>query len=171
MYIPCDIPCILQEALERATKEMASQFNVDESLESRKRKNILCALKARKPKKGRVFMHARHSVQELLGPDDAAAWTNLSTPARIPDHAYDMMKRALNEVTDMVQAMDGINEIPRARLDEELGKLADAAYPSKDDPVQRVLWDQYNKIATNLTASLFKRFKKVIIEVIILSFI
>ncbi|KAK1400179.1 hypothetical protein POM88_010042 [Heracleum sosnowskyi] len=75
-----------------------------------------------------------------------------------------MIGRALNEVTDMVQAMDGVDEVPRSRPDEELRKLADGAYPSKDDP-QLVFWDQYMKISTNLTASLFARYKKVVIEV------
>ncbi|KAK1399589.1 hypothetical protein POM88_009452 [Heracleum sosnowskyi] len=75
-----------------------------------------------------------------------------------------MMGRALNEVTNMVQAMNGIEEVPRSRLDEELRKMADVAYQNKDDPGQRVLWDQYVKIASSLSASLFERFKMVIVE-------
>lgn len=157
--------------MERATQEMASESPDEQpmSRKSRKRKNVLITLKARKPKKGRVFMHSQHSLQELLGPEEAAIWTNLSTPARIPDHTYEMMGRALNEVTDLVQTMDGIDEIPRSRLNEELKKLGDIAYPSKDDPVQSGLRDQYIKIAASLTTSLFGRLKKAIIEVIKLS--
>lgn len=48
------------------------------------------------------------------------------------------MGRALNEVIDVVQAMDGIDEVPQARLHEELRKLVDGAYPSKEDPAQLV---------------------------------
>ncbi|KAK1364866.1 hypothetical protein POM88_040427 [Heracleum sosnowskyi] len=116
------------------------------------------------PRKGKPFMYPHHTVRELLGLAEAAAWTSLSTPTRILEHAYEMMGRALNEVTDMVQAMDGVDEVPRSCLDEELRKLADGAYPSKDDPTQLVFWDQYMKISTNLTASLFERYKKVVIE-------
>lgn len=157
----------IQEAMERAAQDLDAQRGPDDpplSPTSRKRRNILISLHARNPNKGRIFMRPRHTIYELLGYEEAALWTSLSTPARIPEHAYEMMGRALNEVTDMVQAMDGIDEVPRSRLDGELQKLADGAYPSKDDPTQRVLWDQYMKIATNLTASLFERFKKVIVE-------
>ncbi|KAK1382077.1 hypothetical protein POM88_019812 [Heracleum sosnowskyi] len=157
----------IKEAMERAEKELASQHGPDEpplSPASRRKRNILVTLHARQPKKGKPFMYPHHTVRELLGPAEAVAWTNLSTPARIPEHAYEMMGRALNDVTDMVQTMNGVDEVPRSRLDEELRKLADGAYPSKDDPTQLVFWDQYMKIATNLTASLFGRCKKVVIE-------
>ncbi|KAK1395535.1 hypothetical protein POM88_005398 [Heracleum sosnowskyi] len=157
----------IKEAMERAEKELASQHGPDEpplSPASRRKRNILVTLHARQPKKGKPFMYPHHTVRELLGPAEAVAWTNLSTPARIPEHAYEMMGRALNDVTDMVQTMNGVDEVPRSRLDEELRKLADGAYPSKDDPTQLVFWDQYMKIATNLTASLFERCKKVVIE-------
>ncbi|KAK1368733.1 hypothetical protein POM88_034825 [Heracleum sosnowskyi] len=157
----------IKEAMEHAEKELASQHGPDEpplSPASRRKRNVLVALHARQPRKGKHFMYPHHTVRELLGPAEAAAWTSLSTPARIPEHAYEMMGRALNEVTDMVQAMDGADEVPRSRLDEELRKLADGAFPSKDDPTQLVFWDQYMKISTNLTASLFERYKKVIIE-------
>ncbi|KAK1380966.1 hypothetical protein POM88_027710 [Heracleum sosnowskyi] len=50
-------------------------------------------------------------------------------------------------------------------LHAQLRKLDDGAYPSKDDPTQLVFWDQYMKISTNLTASLFERYKKVVIKV------
>ncbi|XP_063939377.1 uncharacterized protein LOC135148362 [Daucus carota subsp. sativus] len=109
-------------------------------------------------------MNPNKTIHDFLGPEEAAEWTTSSIPARIPNHAYDMMGRALNEVTDMVQAMDGINEITRSHLDEELKKLADGAYPNKDDPVQKVLWGQYIKVAASLASSQFERFKKVIIE-------
>ncbi|WOG93889.1 hypothetical protein DCAR_0313177 [Daucus carota subsp. sativus] len=155
------------EAMERAAEEFASQTDPDEpppSPATCRKRNILISLRARKLNKGKIFMNPNKTVQDVLGPEEAAKWTTLSTPARIPNHAYDMMGRALNEVTDMVQAMDGMNEIPRSRLDDELKKLADGAYPSKDDPVQRLLWDQYIKVAASLACSQFERFKKVIIE-------
>ncbi|KAK1384779.1 hypothetical protein POM88_022514 [Heracleum sosnowskyi] len=157
----------IKEAMECAEKELASQHGPDEpplSPVSRRKRNVMVALHARQPRKGKPFMYPHHTVRELLGPEEAAAWTRLSTPARIPEHAYEMMGRALNEVTDMVQALDGVDEVPRSRLDEELRKLADGAYPNKDDPTQLVFWDQYMKISTNLTASLFARYKKVVIE-------
>ena len=109
-------------------------------------------------------MYPNHTIQELLGPEEAAKWTRLSTPARIPEQAYEMMGRALNEVTDMVQSMDGIDEVPRARLDEELQKLVDDAYPNKNDPSQLVLWNQYFKISKTLTVSLFQRSKKLLLR-------
>ena len=155
--------------MERAAEEFASQTDPDEpppSPATCRKRNILISLRARKLNKGKIFMNPNKTVQDVLGPEEAAKWTTLSTPARIPNHAYDMMGRALNEVTDMVHTMDGMNEIPRSRLDDELKKLADGAYPSKDDPVQRLLWDQYIKVAASLACSQFERFKKVIIEVI-----
>ncbi|KAK1364622.1 hypothetical protein POM88_040183 [Heracleum sosnowskyi] len=161
------ISCIIHEAIERAAQELNAQHGPNDpplSPASQRKKNILIALHARDPKKGRIFMRPRHTIYELLGYEEAALWTSLSTPAHIPEHAYEMTGRALNEVTDMVQSMDGIEEVPRSHLDEELQKLVDGAYPSKDEPTQRVLWDQYLKIATNLTASLFGRFKKVVVE-------
>ncbi|KAK1371173.1 hypothetical protein POM88_037265 [Heracleum sosnowskyi] len=154
----------VKEFIDFAIKRKDTHDDPTLSPASQRKKNILIALHARDPKKGKFFKRPRHTIYELLGYEEAALWTSLSTPARIPEHAYEMMGRALNEVTDMVQAMDGIEEVPRSRLDEELQKLADGAYPSKDDPTQRVLWDQYFKIATNLTASLFGRFKKVVVE-------
>ncbi|KAK1401212.1 hypothetical protein POM88_000817 [Heracleum sosnowskyi] len=147
--------------------DKVSQHGPDEpplSSASRRKRNILVTLHARQPKKGKPLMYPHHTVRELLGPAEAVAWTGLSTPARIPEHAYEMMGRALNDVTDMVQTMDGVDEVPSSGLDEELRKLADGAYPSKDDPTQLVFWDQYMKIAKNLAASLFERCKKVVIE-------
>ncbi|WOG95174.1 hypothetical protein DCAR_0414477 [Daucus carota subsp. sativus] len=157
----------IKEAMERAAQEFASQTGADEpppSPATCRKKNILISLRARKLNKGKIFMNPNKTIHDFLGPEEAAEWTTSSIPARIPNHAYDMMGRALNEVTDMVQAMDGINEITRSHLDEELKKLADGAYPNKDDPVQKVLWGQYIKVAASLASSQFERFKKVIIE-------
>ncbi|KAK1392924.1 hypothetical protein POM88_011980 [Heracleum sosnowskyi] len=130
----------IQEAIERAAQELDAQRgpgNPPLFLASQRKRNILITLHAHDPKKGRIFMRPRHTIYELLGYEEAVLWTSLSTPIHIPEHVYEMMGRALNEVTDMVQAMDEIEEVPRCRLDEELQKLADGAYPSKDDPTQR----------------------------------
>lgn len=69
--------------------------------------NILVILKIRKPKKGRIWMYPNHIIQEFLGPNKVVKWTILATLARTPEHAYEMMGMALNEVTDMEQSMMG----------------------------------------------------------------
>lgn len=63
----------------------------------------------------------------------------------------------------MVEALDAI-EVTRARLEEEVQKLATLAYPNKDDPASKILWEEYIRIAAHMTSPLFDRFKKVIIE-------
>ncbi|KAL1818615.1 hypothetical protein ACET3Z_013484 [Daucus carota] len=88
--------------MERAAEEFASQTDPDEpppSPATCRKRNILISLRARKLNKGKIFMNPNKTVQDVLGHEEAAKWTTLSTPARIPNHAYDMMGRALNEDT------------------------------------------------------------------------
>lgn len=116
-------------------------------------------------------MFPRHTLPELIGRDEAAKWTtSQSTSACIPERvlksAYSVIGKVMTEVTNMVEALDEI-VVTRVRLEKEVQKLATRAYPNKDDPASKILWEEYIRIVAQMTSPLFERYKKVIIEVII----
>lgn len=159
----------LKDVVERTAQEELSQ-DAPPSLNSQKKREVELLLVVCPPKKGKLLMFPRHTLPELIGRDEAAKWTtSQSTSACIPERvlksAYSIGK-VMTEVTNMVEALDEI-EVTRARLEKEVQKLATRAYPNKDDPASKILWEEYIRIAAQMTSPLFERYKKVIIEVII----
>lgn len=75
------------------------------------------------------------------------------------------MLRAMSEVTLLVNSMEGMSEVPRSYLDEQLRLLATGAYPDRTDPIQVALWDQYVQLAGDMAVNLLQTYNKVIIEV------
>ncbi|KAK1364127.1 hypothetical protein POM88_039688 [Heracleum sosnowskyi] len=80
--------------------------------------------------------------------------------------AYSIIGKVMTEVTNMVETLEEI-EVTRARLDEEVQNLATRAYPNRDDPASKILWEEYIPVAAQMTFPLFECYKKVILEVII----
>ncbi|KAK1382929.1 hypothetical protein POM88_020664 [Heracleum sosnowskyi] len=143
-----DEPAIkkIMEALEVAS---SSQPEPEEPLSpNSQRKRDLCLLmQARKPKKNKVMLFPRSTLSELIGADEAArlnpSQSTQSSQTSIPDNAYSIIRRVLSEVTTAVSSMEGLDQVPRAQLNEVLEKLATKAFPDRVDPIQQSSWDQY----------------------------
>ncbi|KAK1382953.1 hypothetical protein POM88_020688 [Heracleum sosnowskyi] len=157
----------LKDAVERATHEDNSQ-DTPPSLASQRKREVELLLEVCPPKKNKVIMFPRHTLPELIGMDEAAKWTtSQSTPACIPERvsesAYSIIGKVLTEVTNMVEALEEI-EVTRTRLDEEVHNLATRAYPNRDDPASKILWEEYIRLAAQMISPLFERYKKVILQ-------
>ncbi|KAK1401145.1 hypothetical protein POM88_000750 [Heracleum sosnowskyi] len=167
----------LKVVVERTMQEGNSQEdnfqegcyqNVTPSPGSQRKREVELLLEVCPPKKGKVLMFPRHTLPEILGLDGAAKYTTSQStlsrsPERIPERAYSMIGKVMTEVTNMVEAIEEI-EVTRARLDEEVQKLATRAYPNGEDPASKILWEDYIRIAAQMTTPLFERYKKVILE-------
>ncbi|KAL8105495.1 hypothetical protein AgCh_029327 [Apium graveolens] len=135
---------------------------------------VILTAKARKPKKGRAFLHSRHTLNEILGANQARALigsniqshiqNNTSQSAPPENQTYSIMLRAMREMTVLVNSMDGMTEVPRSYLDEQLRLLATGAYPYRTNPIQAALWDQYVQLAGDMAANLLQTYNKVITE-------
>lgn len=164
--------------MERIAQECSSQEepfqDATPSPGSQKKREVEQLLEVCPLKKGKVIMFPRHTVPELLGQDEAAKYkTSRSTlaciPERISESAYSIIGKVMTEVTNMVEAMEEI-EVTRSKLEENVQNLATLAYPNRDDPADpasMILWEEYIRIAAQMTSPLFERYKKVIVEVII----
>ncbi|WOH03413.1 hypothetical protein DCAR_0622810 [Daucus carota subsp. sativus] len=79
------------------------------------------------------------SPARLLGKDEAARLNSSqptdSSTTTISKVAYSIIGKVLAEVTTTVRSLDGMDPIPRSRLNEMLEKLATAAFPDRTDPV------------------------------------
>ncbi|KAK1360830.1 hypothetical protein POM88_045304 [Heracleum sosnowskyi] len=167
----------LKVVVERTMQEDNSQEdsshegcsrNVTPSPGSQRKRKVELLLEVCPPKKGKVLMFPRHTLPEILGLDGAAKYTTSQSalsrsPERIPERAYSMIGKVMTEVTNMVEAIEEI-EVTRARLDEEVQKLATRAYPNGEDTTSKILWEEYIRIAAEMTHPLFERYKKVILE-------
>lgn len=159
----------------RATQDEASPNDPPLSPSSHYKREVTLTAKARKPNKGRAFLHSRHTLNEILGADQARALigsniqshiqnsTSQSTPPE--NQTYSIMLRAMREVTVLVNSLDGMTEVPRSYLDEQLRLLATGAYPDRTNPIQAALWDQYVQLAGDMAANLLQTYNKVITEV------
>ncbi|KAK1380433.1 hypothetical protein POM88_027177 [Heracleum sosnowskyi] len=164
-----DEPAIkkIMEALEAAS---SSQPEPEEPLSpNSQRKRDLCLLmQARKPKKNKVMLFPRSTLSELIGADEAArlnpSQSTQSSQTSIPDNAYSIIRRVLSEVTTAVSSMEGLDQVPRAQLNEVLEKLATKAFPDRADPIQQSSWDQYMRIAGEVIDQVMQNCKKVIVE-------
>ncbi|KAL8118636.1 hypothetical protein AgCh_016233 [Apium graveolens] len=116
----------------------------------------------------RRWLEKRSSLSGLLGADEAARlMTSQSAQASqtsIPDNAYSLIRRVLSEVTNMVKSLDGMDRVPRAKLNELIEKSATIAFPDNTNPVQQSSWDQYMRIANEIIDQVMQNFEKVIVE-------
>ncbi|KAK1400377.1 hypothetical protein POM88_010240 [Heracleum sosnowskyi] len=162
----------LKEVVERNAQEGTSQDDTSENAAlspgSQRKREVELLLEVCPPKKGRVIMFPRHTLPELLGIDGASKYTTSKSssaciPQRIPERAYSIIGKVMTEVTNMVEAIEEI-EVTHNRLDQEVQKLATLAYPNRDDPASKILWEEYIRIAAHMTPPLCQRYKKVILE-------
>ncbi|KAK1364912.1 hypothetical protein POM88_040473 [Heracleum sosnowskyi] len=162
----------LKEVVERNAQEGTSQDDTSENAAlspgSQRKREVELLLEVCPPKKGRVIMFPRHTLPELLGIDGASKYTTSKSssaciPQRIPERAYSIIGKVMTKVTNMVEAIEEI-EVTHNRLDQEVQKLATLAYPNRDDPASKILWEEYIRIAAHMTPPLYQRYKKVILE-------
>ncbi|KAL1824561.1 hypothetical protein ACET3Z_011339 [Daucus carota] len=57
-----------------------------------------------------------------------------------------------------------MREVPRAFLNEQMHRLANEAFPDRDNPVEQELWTQYMQLATAFVVEALKLNDKVILE-------
>lgn len=160
----------MQQSLENVSNSQPAP-EAPLSPASKRKRELHLLMQARKPKKNTVVLYPRQTVSGLLGKDEAAR-LNASQPTdssttTISEAAYSIIGKVLAEVTTTVRSLDGMDSVPRSRLNEMLEKSASEAFPDRTDPVQESSWDQYMRIAREVIGQVMENFKKVIVEVII----
>lgn len=102
---------------------------------------------------------------------NSQATRNLRAPLQqISQPTLDLIVRVSGEVHLMVHSLE-MREVPRALLNERMHRLATEAYPDQDDPKQQELWTEYMRLATIFVVDALALNQKVILEVILHSFI
>ena len=64
----------------------------------------------------------------------------------------------------MVRSLE-MREVPRSFLNEQMHRLADEAFPDRDDLMQQESWSLYMRLATAFVVDALKMNDKVILEV------
>ncbi|XP_074358638.1 uncharacterized protein LOC141697958 [Apium graveolens] len=133
---------------------------------SQRKRDLALLIKARMPKKNRHVLYPRNSLSELVGADEASK-LNMSQQASqtsIPDDAYSLIRRVLSEVSTAVKSLEDIDRVTRAEVIEMIEKLANVAFPDKNDLMQQASWEQYVRIGTEIIDQVMQNFENVIVE-------
>ena len=133
------------------------------STEIKQKRDLLVLLKAKPPRKGKLSLFPGQSVSELVGRAEAAQYAEKPRESvnEVSDHIYGMMSVILGNLQLMVHAMP-TREITQAFLDQELSKLATAAFPNQ---VQELYRTHYIRAARGLIPKILIDNDKVIIKV------
>ncbi|KAL8098958.1 hypothetical protein AgCh_031604 [Apium graveolens] len=155
----------LKEVVER---EEGNSQDAPLCVANQRKRDVELLLEVCPPKKGKVKMFPRHTLTKLVGIDEVSKYTTSQSslvciPKRIPKSAYSIIGKVLTDVTNMVEAIEEI-EVTRAKLDEQVQKLAARAYPNRENLSSKILWEEYIQIASHMTSPLCQRYKKIIVK-------
>ncbi|KAL1807797.1 hypothetical protein ACET3Z_024791 [Daucus carota] len=126
------------------------------------KQDLLVLLKAKPPRKGKLSLFLGQSVSQLVGRAEAAQYAKgpRESVNEVSDHIYGMMSVILGNLQLMVHVLP-TREITQAFLDQELSKLATAAFPNQ---VQELYRTHYIRAARGLIPKILIDNDKVIIE-------
>nr|XP_017234279.1 PREDICTED: uncharacterized protein LOC108208272 [Daucus carota subsp. sativus] len=135
---------------------------------NQRRKALSLIIQVRPPKKGKAILFPRHPVTEVLGAYEAAKFASTqpkqnSTPSQLSTDSVDLVVRVSAEVHRMVRSLE-MREVPRSFLNEQMHRLADEAFPDRDDLMQQESWSLYMRLATAFVVDALKMNDKVILE-------
>ncbi|KAL1822415.1 hypothetical protein ACET3Z_009193 [Daucus carota] len=135
---------------------------------NQRRKALSLIIQVRPPKKGKAILFPRHPVTEVLGAYEAAKFASTqpkqnSTPSQLSTDSVDLVVKVSAEVHRMVRSLE-MREVPRSFLNEQMHRLADEAFPDRDDLMQQESWSLYMRLATAFVVDALKMNDKVILE-------
>ena len=133
------------------------------SEEMQQKRDLLVLIKAKPPRKGKLNLFPRQSMSELVGRAEAAQYAEGQREPvnEVSDQIYGMMFEMLGNLQLMVCALP-TREVTQAVLDEELSKLATAAFPNQ---AQELYQTHYIRAARGMVRKLLMDNDKVIVEV------
>ncbi|KAK1394910.1 hypothetical protein POM88_013966 [Heracleum sosnowskyi] len=86
-----------------------------------------------------LTMQERNSQED--NSQEGCSQNETPSPGSQRKREVELLLEVMTEVTNMVEAIEEI-EVTRARLDEEVQKLATRAYPNGENPTSKILWQE-----------------------------